>query len=46
MVSSILAHKGGQCFDNGSRAMYSALTVQDGRPKIVDTLLTLIFRRW
>jgi len=46
IVSSILAHKGGQCIDYGSRAMHSTLTVHDATPKIVDAPLTLIFRRW
>jgi len=46
MVTSIVARKGSLCVDYGSMAMHSTLSVHDARPKIVDALLTLIFRRW
>jgi len=46
ITTSILAHKGGRYIDYGLMPMHSALSVHDARPKIVDALLTLIFRRW
>ena len=46
IVTSILAQKGDRGIDYVSMAMHSTLIVHDARPKIVDALLTLIFRRW
>jgi len=46
IISSIFANKGGQYIEYGLTPMHSALSVHNARLKIVDTLLTLIFRRW
>jgi len=42
IVSRIFANKGGQWIDYESTPMHSVLGVNDARPEIVDTPLTLI----
>jgi len=45
IATSIFAHQGGQYFDYGLKSMHSPWIIQFARPKIIHTLLTLIFRR-
>jgi len=46
IITCIFAHKGGRYIEYGLTPTYSALGVQDARPKIVDAPLMLIFRKW
>jgi len=44
MVTSIFAYKGGQYYDYGCMALHSPWILHDACPKIINALLTLIFR--
>jgi len=46
VVAGIFAYKVGQYSDYGSMPLHSPWIIQDARAKIVQALLTLIFRRW
>jgi len=45
IITRVLAHKGRQYIEYGLKSMHSVLSVHDARPKIVDALVALIFRR-
>jgi len=42
----MFVHNHGQYIHYGLMEKHSLLIIEDARPKIVDALLTLIFRRW
>jgi len=44
--TGIFAQKGGQYYDYECMPLHGSRIIHDARPKIVDTPLTLIFRRW
>jgi len=44
--TSIFAQKGGQFYDYECMPLHGPRIIHDARPKIFDTPLTLIFRRW
>jgi len=46
MNNTNFAQKGGRYIDYGSMSMHSIVSAQDAKLKIVDTPLTIIFRRW
>jgi len=43
--TTVFAHNGGHRIGYTIKSLYSAWIIHDGRPIIVDALLTLIFRR-
>ena len=46
IITSIVAHTGGKYIEHGSKPVHSVLSVHDARPRIIDALLSVIFRRW
>jgi len=45
MVAAIFSHTGGQNFDHSLILSQNCMLIQDASTKMVDALLTLIFKR-